>query len=83
MNKVLVEVYVPALNQSYDVFLQRESRLYEVVELLNQTIKDVSKGHFIPNEATALYERDSGKPLDMNQTVEMLKIINSSQLLLI
>lgn len=83
MNKVLVEVYVPALNQSYDVFLQRESRLYEVVELLNQTIKDVSKGHFIPNEATALYERDSGKPLDMNQTVEMLKINNSSQLLLI
>lgn len=83
MDRVLVEVYVPALEKSYDVFLQRESRLYEVVELLAQTIKDVSKGHFIPNEATALYERESGRPLDMNQTIEALKIINSSRLLLI
>ena len=38
MNKVLVNVYVPILNKSYDIFIPLQSQIFEIVELINNSI---------------------------------------------
>ena len=34
MDKVLVEVYVPVLDRSYDIFIPLRSPMFEVLELI-------------------------------------------------
>jgi len=82
MDKVLVEVFVPAANRSYDVFLSVGSKLYEVVHLLAQTMTELSNGYFTGTEHTVLCDRQTGKILDINETVEELGFVNGTKVML-
>ena len=44
MDKVLVEVFVPVLDHSFDVFIPLQSPMYEVLELKNKPIVEMSGG---------------------------------------
>lgn len=83
MKKVLVEVYVPVIDARYDVFIPCASQMSEVLELLKKAVADLSGGHFIPTEETALCYRESGGIINVNMTVYELGIQNGSKLMLI
>ena len=83
MDKVLVNVYVPLINVSYDIFIPQTSQLYEVTELIKKAVSDLSDRQFISGEETVLSLRSNGKILDINKTVYELKIINGTKLMLI
>jgi hypothetical protein len=83
MDKVLVEVYVPASEKSFDVFLPLESKLYEVVYLLNNTISELTQGEFSSTGDAILCDRHTGQILNINLTVEENGIINGTKLMLI
>lgn len=83
MDKVLVEVYLPASEKSFDVFLPLESKLYEVVYLLTNTMTELTEGEFSPSHDTILCNRHSGTILNINMTVEENGVINGAKLMLI
>ena len=83
MDKVLVEVYVPAAEREYDVLLPLESKLYEVVFLLSGTLSELSQGHFAATKDTILCDRSNGSILNINQTVEENGLENGRKLMLI
>ena len=83
MDKVLVEVYVPAAEKEYDVLLPLESKLYEVVYLLSGTMTELSQGHFSATADTILCDRRDGAILNINQTVEENGLANGTKLMLI
>lgn len=83
MDKVLVEVYIPATETSFDVFLPQESKLYEVVFLLTGTMSELTEGEFSPSHDTILCERHNGTILNINMTVEENGVINGAKLMLI
>lgn len=83
MDKVLIEVYVPAINATYDMFVPLASQMYEVLALIKKAVSDMSDGHFIATEETALCYRESGKIININMTVFELGIRNGSKLMLI
>ena len=56
MDKVLVEVFIPASEKSYDVFLPLQSKLHEVVYLLAGTMTELSQGYFSATHDTILCE---------------------------
>ena len=83
MEKVLVEIFVPVLNRSFDVFIPLQSPMYEVLELIKKAISEMSDGRFIANQNTTICHREDGSILNINLSVYELEIRNGSKLMLI
>lgn len=83
MDKVLVEVYVPVLDRSFDIFIPLRSSMFEVLELIKKAVKEMSDGRFIANENTAICHRENGTIININLSVYELEIRNGSKLMLI
>lgn len=83
MEKILVEVFVPVINTSIDVFIPKASPMYEVASLIKEAVTELSKGRFVASEETALCYRDSGAIINVNMKVYELGIHNGSKLMLI
>ncbi|MDR4889952.1 methyltransferase [Bacillus sp. HNG] len=83
MDKVLVEVFIPASGESYDVFIPAQSKLYEVTFLLANTMTELSGGYFVATDTTVVCDRETGTIFDINQTVEELGFLNGKKLMLV
>jgi len=83
MRKVLIEIFVPAASQKYDVFLPNHLLLSEAVKMIGKAAADISNGLFQSDEDTVLCNREDGAILNVNLSVEELKLRNGSQLMLI
>jgi len=83
MHKILAEIFVPAANQKYDVFLPSHLLLGDVVRMLGKTAEDISGGLFQEDGDTVLCYRSDGSILNINLSVEELKLTNGSQLMII
>lgn len=83
MEKVLVEIFVPVLDRSFDVFIPLQSPMHEVLELIKKAITEMSDGRFIANQNTTICHREDGSILNINLSVYELEIRNGSKLMLI
>lgn len=83
MEKVLVEIFVPVLDRSFDVFIPLQSPMYEVLELIKKAVAEMSDGRFIANQNTTICHREDGSILNINLSVYELEIRNGSKLMLI
>lgn len=83
MDKVLVEIFVPVLNRSFDIFIPLQSPMYEVLELIKKAVKEMSDGRFVVNRSTAICHREDGTIININLSVYELEIRNGSKLMLI
>lgn len=83
MDKVLVNVYVPILNVSYDMLLPLSLPMYEVLELIKKAVFEMSDGRFVRNSNNILSYRSNGKIVNINLSVYELGIRNGSMLMLI
>lgn len=83
MNKIIVEIYVPIIGKAYDAFIPKNKKLYEVSSLLAKSISDLTGGLFAIGDDNILCEKDTGKVLDINLSVEELNLKNGSKLMLI
>ena len=82
MNEILIELYVPALGKSYDIFIPAAAKLFEISSLVTAAVEKLADGLFLSGGAV-LCGREDGQPLDANATPGELKLRNGSQLLLI
>lgn len=83
MDKILVELYVPILEASYDVFIPPQPQMADVLQLMSKAVMELSEGRFVPNDSTALCDRMTGSILDVSKTALELNIKNGSKLMLI
>lgn len=83
MDKILVEIYVPLLDRSFDIFIPPASPMYDVLELIKKAVTEMSDGRFIANENTTLCHREDGTIININLSVYELEIRNGSKLMLI
>ena len=83
MDKILVSVNVPALNESYDIFIPPDSPMHEVQELIKKAVSSLSHGQFLAATDTILCFGNSGAIVNINLSVWELGIRNGSRLILI
>ena len=82
-NDILVEILIPASGRTYDTWLPRDRPLGELLPLVKQVFGELEEGLFTPTEDTALYDMDSGRILETDDTPERLGLENGSRLYLI
>lgn len=83
MEKILVNIYVPVLKKSYDMFIPADSPLHEVLDLIKKAVTELSDGLYFPDRNTALCRREDGQIFNINMLVFELGIQNGSRLMLI
>jgi hypothetical protein len=83
MDKVLVEIFLPAADASYDVFIPLAGRMSEVLALVSGVLSDLSDGKFKATKDTVLCDAISGTIFNINLSVYELGISNGSKLMLI
>nr|WP_263324545.1 EsaB/YukD family protein [Neobacillus sp. Marseille-Q6967] len=83
MNKVLVEIFLPAADRSFDVYIPLESQMYEVVALVSSLLSDISDGKYKATGNEVLCDAASGIIFNINMAVAELGIQNGSKLMLI
>ncbi len=83
MNKVLVRLYVPVMDEAYDIWLPLNKKIANVIALLVKAINEFSGGFYTPSKMPYLYNKVTGNVYNINQTIKDSDIRNSTELILI
>lgn len=83
MNKLMVEIYLPAAGKSYDVRIPAESRIGQIIPLIETGMAELAPGYFVPNGDSVLCDRETGVVLDVNYAPAEIGILNGTRLMLI
>ena len=83
MDKILVEIRVPAMNTSYDVFVPPVSPMYQVLELVKRVVDALADGQYNAMTNSVLCFASSGSIVNINLSVYELGLRNGSKLMLI
>lgn len=83
MKNLLVEVYLPSVNQSYDVMLPKKIYVYEAIKVISDMLSKLTDGNFVANDDVVLCEKATGKIISKNVLVDDVPLQNGSKLMLI
>ena len=83
MDKVLVEVSLPATDRKFEVYIPLDLKFYDITFLTSKVLSELSNGLFISTEDSILCEGNTGEVLDVNMSPRELKIKNGDKLMLL
>lgn len=83
MDKVLVEIYIPAIGAGYDTFLPVQVKVKQATELLNNIFSQLNQEYFQSSTQLLLCDRETGIIFNPEDFIEETRISNGSKLLLI
>ncbi len=81
-NKILVELVVPVLEESYDVFIPVNKKIGNIIVLLTKVVSELSLGYFQGNDSNCLYNGTTGDVYPMDLLVRNSDIRNGSKIIL-
>lgn len=83
MNKMLIEIFVPASGETFEFWVPRNYRIAYVNQLLVEYFSSHFQGGYVPDQSSVLCDRKSGRILNGNLSVEALNKMDSPRLMLI
>ena len=83
MNKVLVNLYVPVLEEEYDIWLPLNKKIASVIILLVKAVNEFSGGYYKPTKMPYLYDRLTGSVYNVNLNIKEANIKNGAKIILI
>ena len=81
--KILVNLFVPAISERYDVFLPDTVRIQTVIYMLGDALVELSNHRFVISKQECLCSIDKNILLRKNATLEQYGIKNGDHLILI
>ncbi len=82
-NKVLIELYVPSIDEVYNLYLPVNRKIGNIIVLLNKSLFELTNGSFIGSDLTMLYNRQTGEKYAINILLRETNIRNGSSLVLL
>lgn len=82
-NKINVEILIPAINETYNLFIPVNKTVGEVIKLINQAINEFTEGEFPMKNDLSLIDLYTGVIYNFDYSVKNNKIKNGSKLTLI
>lgn len=82
-NKILINLIVPTLNESYNIFIPINKTVAETIILLNQTIHDLTDGEFPISKNLSLINCETKEEYNYDYSIKVCKIAYGSTLALI
>lgn len=83
MDRVLIDLYVPAIEMKYNVWIPLNKEIYAIISLIVKGIKEIKKDQYSPTQLPNLYDKQTGEKYDVNSKVKDTSIRNGSEIILI
>ena len=83
MNKIIVEVFIPASSSKYEMRIPSSVQMFKILELIKKAVAEFENGRYIPDDTTVLCNRNTGDIININLTADELGIKNGFKLMLI
>lgn len=83
MNKVLVEIYVPAVQETFDVFIPDKVPFHQMLEGITQVVANLTEDKYLAAPDAVLCDGKTGAVYDINMNARELLLHNGSQLMLL
>lgn len=80
--KILVLVYVPLIEEEYDIYIPKLKKIGTIKQLVIKIVAENSEGNFIDDGCKSLYDKLTGDKIDDQQFVKFSKLRNGSKLIL-
>ena len=82
-NKVIVNIKVPEIDRSFDVYLPVNKKIGNIIELLNKAINELTNGSFYISDTSRLYNVSTKQLYESDILLINTDIRNGTKLLLI
>lgn len=82
-NKILIRLYVPLIEKSYDLYIPINKKIGTVKSLIEKGLNELTDGSYIASKETNFYSKETGAIYDVNQTVRDTDLQNASKIILI
>lgn len=82
-NKILIQLYIPLVEEEYDIFIPINKRVGTIKQILEKTISDQSDNGYIITEDSNLYSKETGKVYDVQLLIKDTDLKNGSRIVLI
>jgi len=82
-NKINVDVIVPIINETYNLFIPINKKVGEIIVLLNLAINELTNGEFPISNKLSLVNLNNGDVYDTNVLVKDNNILDGSKLVLL
>lgn len=83
MNKIMLELYLPACGKSIDVRVPLHLKVGEVREMMVNYFEASEECDYIPSANALLCDSVNGIPYDLNKFICQLGLSNGSKIMLI
>lgn len=82
-NKVLVTVYVPSIDEEYEIYIPANETVKKVLELLIKSIYELSDSNLSQEEKHYILDPDTSITYTNDQIIRDTNIKNSKKIILI
>ena len=82
-NKILVELKVPEIDETYSVYLPINKKMGNIIILLNKAISEMSGGNLKLSNFNTLYNAQTGKDYEVDVILSATDIRNGTKLVLL
>jgi len=82
-NKILIELAIPLIEQSYDLFIPINKKVGTIKSLVEEGLIELSDKAYVAKGSTNFYSKETGQIYDINQTVRDTDLRNGSRIILI
>ena len=82
MSKILIELYVPAITSTYDIYVPANAHVATLLPLFDSAVKNLSHGLYASSNAV-LCCGDTGIIFSSRMTVKDMNLKNGSRLMLL
>ena len=81
-NKILIQLYIPLIEEEYDIFIPINKRIGTIKQLIEKSISEQPNGYTI-TEDTNLYSKETGNVYDVQLIVKDTDLKNGSRVVLL
>ena len=82
-NKVLVELYVPDIEEKYSVWIPVNKKIGNIILLLDKAIREMNNNTAVVNDNNALYNRTTGTKYQVDVLLRDTDIRSGTKLVLL
>lgn len=82
-NKILVKVYVPTIQEEYNIYIPINIRIGQLTILLSKSIGELQDISFDPINTHIIIDTSSGKTYQSDVIIRDTEIVNGSRIILI
>lgn len=80
---VYVELHLPANQKKYDVKIPKHISVDQATKMLICLFEEMEQGEYIPDMSAVLCDYQTGRVLNINESINSLNLHNGSKLMLI